>query len=633
MKYDKTIFAFVLSVAIFTTAFSPLQVRAFSFKDNAVTSFLAAVSSVVDSLFSPHTTPDVPDTAAPIIVNRTFAVLSPQSTPPLPETATTLNTVAVTNFDPRYSQLSDRLDVLESVFTTPRVSDISRAEVMDLISGSLSQTSRSMGNAITDTVNNAVSTINTTIASNSSWITSGSDIYFTTGKVGIGTNSPYTSLTNYNSNVFDAAGFGLLTSQASFSWSASGSGYVAAIENQDSNNTQRNGLLVKTAATDNNSYIAKFESGGVNSLSVRADGSTSMGTTSINYSARLTVSGYTNLRVAANQNIYINSPGGRAGILAWDNNFTYIPFGIDASSIVLQGSNQGNVGIGTTSPGSRLAVLQSTNDNTGGIQLAASDGDTRAIYMDTSGVLHFLGAGSASTDATLTAGGTWTNGSDRAFKQNIQDLRYGLNDLMRLQPRSYSVISNGEQQIGFVAQELESVIPEVVSGEEGRKGVAYGNLVALTVSSIQDMASVLGIQAGTTTPVVSVRLDAIESRLSKLEGQQGSLVGNVMDVISNSITATVGIFDTVRVKKGIEIESQNGQVYCVQIDNAGNWIKNAGSCSSQSQQTQPPSGGEPPVIIEPVPVVEIIDTIKENTITDTLPTEIQPEQKLEPTLE
>jgi len=43
------------------------------------------------------------------------------------------------------------------------------------------------------------------------------------------------------------------------------------IENRDATANYRNTLLVKDAATDPNSYIAKFESGGVNRTTLRAD--------------------------------------------------------------------------------------------------------------------------------------------------------------------------------------------------------------------------------------------------------------------------------------------------------------------------------------------------------------------------
>ena len=42
------------------------------------------------------------------------------------------------------------------------------------------------------------------------------------------------------------------------------------------------------------------------------------------------------------------------------------------------------------------------------------------------------------------------------------------------------------RQAGVVAQEVEKVLPEVVSGEEGNKAVAYGNMVALLIEAIKE---------------------------------------------------------------------------------------------------------------------------------------------------
>lgn len=251
------------------------------------------------------------------------------------------------------------------------------------------------------------------------------------------------------------------------------------------------------------------------------------------------------------------------------------------------GNFSGNLGIGTTSPGARLAVRESTNDNTGGLMISASDGDTRAIFMDASGVLHFLGAGDASTDATLTAGGTWTNGSDRAFKENITDIKYGLADLLKLEPRNYDIKSNGEKQIGFIAQEMETVIPEVVSGEEGHKGIAYGNLTAVTVSAIKDLSTILGIQSSaTTTALSSMRLDSIEARLTALEqNSQQSIVTDAIDGVQHLVSLVVDSLTVkhFRAEEGIEIPDQDtGAIYCVTIA-SGEFKKVEGECGAAQE--------------------------------------------------
>jgi hypothetical protein len=71
------------------------------------------------------------------------------------------------------------------------------------------------------------------------------------------------------------------------------------------------------------------------------------------------------------------------------------------------------------------------------------------------------------------AGARWTtvfatngviNTSDRRHKENIQPLNYGLNDLMKLQPVSYTWKNdeNKEVKLGLIAQDVENVIKEVV---------------------------------------------------------------------------------------------------------------------------------------------------------------------------
>ncbi len=92
-----------------------------------------------------------------------------------------------------------------------------------------------------------------------------------------------------------------------------------------------------------------------------------------------------------------------------------------------------------------------------------------------------------SSGAHVTAAGVWTDASDQALKENVVDLSYGLDDVLELQPRSFNYIIDGSESIGFVAQEVEEVIPEVVSGTDGRKGVAYGQLTAVLVNAVQEL--------------------------------------------------------------------------------------------------------------------------------------------------
>lgn len=49
---------------------------------------------------------------------------------------------------------------------------------------------------------------------------------------------------------------------------------------------------------------------------------------------------------------------------------------------------------------------------------------------------------------------------------------------------------DGSRQIGVIAQEVESVLPEVVRvGEAGQLSVAYGNITGLLIEAVKELAA------------------------------------------------------------------------------------------------------------------------------------------------
>lgn len=117
---------------------------------------------------------------------------------------------------------------------------------------------------------------------------------------------------------------------------------------------------------------------------------------------------------------------------------------------------------------------------------------------NTNGSMFQVGnGGSAAIGFVDNATGNWVAVSDARKKDNIADLSYGLDTVMRLSPKSYTMRSNGEASIGFLAQDVKNIVPESVFGsEEKGYGMAYQTLVPVTVKAIQEL---------------SVKLDAIES--------------------------------------------------------------------------------------------------------------------------
>jgi hypothetical protein len=97
------------------------------------------------------------------------------------------------------------------------------------------------------------------------------------------------------------------------------------------------------------------------------------------------------------------------------------------------------------------------------------------------------------TDVTTIGGQVaWTAASDSRIKKNIVNSNYGLATVLKLRPVEYNLISNDLRQVGFIAQEVQKLVPEVVTGKEGDLskgeilGITYSNLVPVLAKAIQE---------------------------------------------------------------------------------------------------------------------------------------------------
>jgi hypothetical protein len=98
-----------------------------------------------------------------------------------------------------------------------------------------------------------------------------------------------------------------------------------------------------------------------------------------------------------------------------------------------------------------------------------------------------------SNEGSLNNAGTWTNGSDIAFKKNVADIEYGLSTVLDLQPRKYQMKIDDANDIGFIAQEMETVIPEIVhtNANNGYKSLDYGAITAVLVKAVQEQQTII----------------------------------------------------------------------------------------------------------------------------------------------
>jgi len=163
----------------------------------------------------------------------------------------------------------------------------------------------------------------------------------------------------------------------------------------------------------------------------------------------------------------------------------------DASTFQFDGTQ---LIVGVTSPlvAGAYASVGNTSGGNGGLAIGygSGSGAFRLMYLISSnGSLYFE---STTNAASLNSAGAWTNASDARLKNSITDIKYGLSAVMSAQPRSYKMNDLEGDYIGFVAQELQTVIPEVVSGDpEKQLGVDYGSLVAVAFKAIQEQQAII----------------------------------------------------------------------------------------------------------------------------------------------
>jgi len=90
--------------------------------------------------------------------------------------------------------------------------------------------------------------------------------------------------------------------------------------------------------------------------------------------------------------------------------------------------------------------------------------------------------------------GCWATSSDKSLKTNITELNYGLNEILNLTAVRYNWKINNISDIGFIAQDVNKIIPEIVSGGDGDMKVAYGTLTPILTKAIQEQQNIINKQ-------------------------------------------------------------------------------------------------------------------------------------------
>jgi hypothetical protein len=167
-----------------------------------------------------------------------------------------------------------------------------------------------------------------------------------------------------------------------------------------------------------------------------------------------------------------------------------------------------------------------------------------------------VGIGTTTINYLLSLGGgaysngtTWSAASDSTLKRDVRNMdKYGLADLMKMRAVTYyyKADSTNKQEIGFIAQELKLVIPEVVSGEEGNMGISYGNLVPVLVNAIKEQQQEID---GQKKEIESIKADIRNIKSSNKTETAGMNFGGANAIYLLLISLITGSLAIVLIKR------------------------------------------------------------------------------------
>ncbi len=167
----------------------------------------------------------------------------------------------------------------------------------------------------------------------------------------------------------------------------------------------------------------------------------------------------------------------------------------------------GRVSSGTASPGHTAQFL---SESTSVDLFVGTNNDGKRFAVDGNGQIY------------STASTSITSLSDQRLKENIENIPYGLAEIVQLSPKKFNFISTPDiDEYGFLAQDVESILPELVDEQKLDATIQYdenGN------SSAKDSTAYKTLKMGDILPVLvkavqelKTENDSLKARIKTLE--------------------------------------------------------------------------------------------------------------------
>jgi hypothetical protein len=308
------------------------------------------------------------------------------------------------------------------------------------------------------------------------------------GNVGIGTSSPSEKLT-----VDAQSADGVTTTIASFHSNEGESGDTAiqlAVRRSDSLASDRKTFLNATGAGN-----FEIQRSGSTKAVIDSSGNVGIGTDSPSQPLHVDASGGGVVRVTR-----LGNSASAYGQLEHDGTNTTLKS--SAQLIFNSGGSEtaridssGNLLVGGTSSGQDDSFAASSSGN---ITIARASGSTRTMAS-------FLnGGGTVGSIVTSTTATTYNTSSDARLKDVTGEAR-GLEVINELNPVAYNWKADGKADEGLIAQEVQEIVPNAVSGsEEEHYQMDYSKLVVHLVKAVKEQQT---------------QIEALQSEINLLKGE------------------------------------------------------------------------------------------------------------------
>lgn len=170
-------------------------------------------------------------------------------------------------------------------------------------------------------------------------------------------------------------------------------------------------------------------------------------------------------------------------------NANTVPTGISYAPIQCNNiTSDGKLQVGSTTPS--------------GAEKIVTDGDIKCSNIDATGISASGTVTLTSTSDTITSSGkittesfqttNFTQTSDARKKENVKTIDDALTNIEKLNPVTFDWKDSKKSDIGFIAQEVREVFPDLVKeSDDGHLSVAYTGIVSPLVRAIQQQQEVI----------------------------------------------------------------------------------------------------------------------------------------------